>query len=123
LERVKCSQCGEQAADWDESSESVPPCPLCGGFLRPDVVWFGESLPPEVLDAAVKATRVSQVFLSIGTSGLVHPAASLALAARERGAVIVEINAEPTPLTPRADFFFAGRSGEILPALRRAVWG
>ncbi len=68
------------------------------------------------------ASRRAQVFFSIGTSGVVHPAAALALAARENGSVVIEINAEPTPLTPRADFVFHGKSGEILPALVKAVW-
>jgi len=99
----------------------VPPCPHCGGLLRPDVVWFGETLPAQALSAAIEAARHCQAFFSIGTSGLVQPAASLAFAAKERGAVIVEINAEPTPLTPSADFFFQGSSGKILPQLSRAL--
>ena len=122
LQRVKCSLCGIQAAGWDTSSVDVPRCSLCGGLLRPDVVWFGESLPKKELEAAAEAARACQVFFSIGTSGLVQPAASLAHAAHNRGAVIVEVNAEPTPLTAKADFAFHGRSGEILPALVRAVW-
>lgn len=69
------------------------------------------------------AARSCQVFISIGTSGVVQPAASLAYAARNNGSVVVEINAEPTPLTPKVDFSFHGRSGEILPALVKAVWG
>ena len=92
-------------------------------MLRPDVVWFGESLPRSALEAAVEAARTSQVFLSIGTSGLVQPAAALPFAARNKGAVVAEINLEPTPLTEKADFFLQGKSGEVLPALMRAVWG
>jgi NAD-dependent deacetylase len=122
LQRVKCSMCGAQAAAWDESCPEVPKCSLCGGLLRPDVVWFGEALPREALETAAEAARACQVFFSIGTSGMVQPAASLAHAARNRGAVLVEINAEPTPLTEKVDFFVPGKSGEILPALVRAVW-
>jgi len=122
LQWVKCSMCGEQAAGWDESGPDVPKCPRCGGLLRPDVVWFGESLPRNELEAAVEAARTCDVFFSIGTSGLVQPAASLAYAARERGALVVEVNAEPTPLTETVDFFLPGKSGEILPALVKAVW-
>ncbi len=122
LQRVKCSACGEQAAGWDESGPDVPPCPRCGGLLRPDVVWFGESLPFAALEAAFEAARTCDVFFSIGTSGLVQPAASLACAARGKGALVVEINAEPTPLTETVDFFLPGKSGEILPALVEAVW-
>lgn len=123
IQRVRCSECGEVAETWGDDSESVPKCGLCGGLLRPDVVWFGESLPREQLEAAVEATRACNVFFSIGTSGLVQPAASLAYAARNKGAIVVEINAEPTPLTPKVDFFFQGKSGEILPELVKAVWG
>jgi NAD-dependent deacetylase len=91
-------------------------------LLRPDIVWFGEALPREQLEAAVEAARSCQIFFSIGTSGVVRPAASLAHAAHNRGAVVVEINAEPTPLTSKADFFFQGKSGEILTELVKALW-
>ena len=70
----------------------------------------------------MEASRSCDVFLSIGTSGVVQPAASLAYAARNRGAALVEINLEPTPLTPKADYFLQGKSGEILPELVSAVW-
>jgi NAD-dependent deacetylase len=62
------------------------------------------------------------VFFSIGTSGIIQPAASLAYAAKNRGAIIVEINAEETPLTPKVDYFFKGKSGAILPELVKVVW-
>lgn len=123
IQRVRCSQCGTFAEIWDEESESVPACEICSGLLRPDVVWFGEALPRGELEAAVKASRSCQIFFSIGTSGVVQPAASLAYAARNNGSILVEINAEPTPLTPKTDFAFHGKSGEILPDLVRAVWG
>lgn len=122
LGRVKCSSCGQQAEDWEETDGEVPRCESCGGLLRPDVVWFGESLPRLELEAAVEAARTCHVFFSIGTSGLVQPAASLAYAAHNRGALVVEINAEPTPLTKKVDFTLHGKSGEILPALVQAVW-
>jgi len=63
------------------------------------------------------------VFFSIGTSGVVQPAASLGFAAHNRGAFLVEINAEPTPLTSKANFVLQGKSGEILPQLVKEVWG
>lgn len=122
LQCARCSECGMSAETWDEDSESVPRCDHCDGLLRPDVVWFGESLPREQLERAVSATRACDVYFSIGTSGVVQPAASLAHAARNNGAVVVEINAEPTPLTPTVDFFFQGKSGEILPALVKEVF-
>jgi NAD-dependent deacetylase len=123
LQRVRCSSCGQQAKAWNETEVGIPRCESCSGLLRPDVVWFGESLPRSELEAAVEAARACHVFFSIGTSGMVQPAASLAYGARNRGAVVVEINAEPTPLTPKVDFALHGKSGEILPALLQAVWG
>jgi NAD-dependent deacetylase len=107
---------------WDEDDESVPRCRECGGLLRPDVVWFGETLPRDQLEAAVQAARSCDVFFSIGTSGVVQPAASLAFAAHNRGAMVVEVNAEATPLTSKANYVFHGKSGEILPQLVEAVW-
>ncbi|MBI4761298.1 MAG: SIR2 family NAD-dependent protein deacylase [Chloroflexota bacterium] len=123
IQRVRCAECALPAETWGDDTESVPTCAACGGLLRPDVVWFGEALPRDQLEAAVEAARACQVFFSIGTSGVVQPAASLAYAARNRGAVLVEVNLDPTPLTPKADFFLQGKSGEILPELVRAVWG
>ena len=123
IQRVRCSQCGTFTEIWGDDSEAVPVCEICGGLLRPDVVWFGEALPRAELEAAVEASRSCQVFFSIGTSGVVHPAASLAHAARNNGSVIVEVNAEATPLTPKVDFAFHGKSGEILPELVKTVWG
>ena len=123
IQRVRCSECYLFTETWGDDTESVPQCSACGGLLRPDVVWFGESLPRGQLEAAVEAARTCDVFFSIGTSGVVQPAASLAFAAHNRGAVVVEINAEPTPLTPKADYFLQGKSGEILPELVKTVWG
>lgn len=122
IQRVRCSECSTCAETWSDDSESVPRCDHCDGLLRPDVVWFGESLPRDQLEKAVSATRACDVYFSIGTSGVVQPAASLAHAARNNGAVVVEINAEPTPLTPTVDFFFQGKSGEILPELVKEVF-
>ena len=121
--KVRCSECGTFTEVWGDDSESVPCCERCNGMLRPDVVWFGESLPRAELESAVNAARTCQVFFSIGTSGVVQPAAALAHAARNKGSVVVEVNAEPTPLTPKVDFAFHGKSGEIMPQLVKAVWG
>ncbi len=122
LKRVRCSRiCG--LVDAWEAGQEVPRCRSCGAYLRPDVVWFGESLPREALERAVNAARACDLFFSIGTSGLVQPAASLAHSARNRGARIVEINLEPTPLTPLADYSLQGRAGELLPRLVASAWG
>jgi NAD-dependent deacetylase len=123
IQRVRCADCRTFTEVWGDDTESVPTCHECGGLLRPYIVWFGEALPREELEAAVTAARSCEVFFSIGTSGVVQPAASLAFAAHNGGAVVVEINAEPTPLTPKTDFAFQGKSGEILPRLVEMIWG
>src|SRR5512133_366448 len=78
IQRVRCSECGTFAEDWVDDDQEVPRCQVCGGLLRPDVVWFGEALPRGELEKAVEAARSCELFLSIGTSGVVQPAASLA---------------------------------------------
>jgi NAD-dependent deacetylase len=122
IQRVRCADCYTVAETWEDDAHSVPRCKECGGLLRPDVVWFGEALPRDQLEAAVGAARSCGVFFSIGTSGVVQPAASLAFAAHNRGAVVVEINAELTPLSSKANFALHGKSGDILPRLVEAVW-
>lgn len=123
IQRVRCADCYTFTEIWDDDTEAVPRCKVCGGLLRPDVVWFGEALPRDQLEAAVEAARACEVFFSIGTSGVVQPAASLAFAAHNRGATVVEINVEPTPLTPKVNYALHGKSGEILPRLVQAIWG
>jgi NAD-dependent SIR2 family protein deacetylase len=83
--------------DIPESLEIPPRCPECGEFIRPDEVWFGESLPPLALQAARDAATGSEIFLSIGTSTLVEPAASLPFIALQSGATVVEVNPAGTP--------------------------
>jgi NAD-dependent deacetylase len=90
----------------------------CGGMWRPDIVWFGESLPPDVLEAAFAAARRADVMLVVGTSGIVQPAASLATKRCTR-AYVVEINPEETALTPHADRSIRARASDVLPQLAR----
>ncbi len=112
---VDCAQAIELENEVDPSA--IPRCPACGGKVRPDVVWFGEMLPEEAIDAAFEAAEQADIFFSIGTSALVHPAATLPVVAKRHGAVLVEINLDETPLTGLADFYFPQKSGEILPQL------
>jgi NAD-dependent deacetylase len=117
IERNYCMRCGKQFTnEYVLNGGSVPKCE-CGGLIRPDVVWFGEMLPEDEWDGAERACRSADVLLSIGTSGIVYPAASLPMLAKQNNAYIVEINPEPTPLTDIADEFLKGKSGKILPAL------
>jgi NAD-dependent deacetylase len=121
--RTRCSREDVVIDQWVKSDDTPPRCPRCGAYLRPDVVWFGERLPSAALEAAAQAANTCEVFFSIGTSSVVEPAASLARIALQRGAAVVEINPTVTPLTSRATFVLPGASGEILPALIKAVWG
>jgi NAD-dependent deacetylase len=121
--RIKCYLENQVVEIWEDTGEVPPRCPGCGAPLRPDVVWFGEDLPADVLCGAQRAAESSQVFLSIGTSTLVEPAASLPFLALKSGAVVVEINLQETPLTSRAAFVLHGLAGTILPELVEAIQG
>ena len=103
--------------DFADDGQSVPRCPRCGALLRPGVVWFGESLPRAALERAEQAAATCDVLFSIGTSSLVHPAAGLPLLAKQRGALLIEVNPSPTPLTPHADEVLSGPAGQVLPQL------
>ena len=118
--RTMCSVEGVEVEEYEES-ESPPVCRSCGAPLRPDVVWFGEILPSEALDAASGAARGADIFLSIGTSSLVYPAAALPHEALESGATLVEINPGETPLTPHAEYALRGPAGDVLPRLIREL--
>jgi NAD-dependent deacetylase len=118
--RTTCSAEGVEVDKYEESA-SPPVCPSCGAPLRPDVVWFGEMLPPEALDAASEATRGADIFLCVGTSSLVYPAAALPYEALESGATLVEINPEETPLTPHVNYALRGTAGDVLPRLIREL--
>ena len=98
--------------------KEIPPhCEKCGALLRPHVVWFGESLDGTILHKSFLLSSGCDVMLSIGTSAVVQPAASLPLSAAHEGAKVIEINPDPTPLTGSADFSFRAKSGEFLPLL------
>jgi len=120
--KLRCTREGTVEEVRDNPLPHIPPvCPNCGSFLRPHIVWFGESLDPVVLDRATDLSESCQVMFVIGTSAVVHPAASLPYAAARAGAKIIEVNLEPTSLTPHANFFFPGKAGEILPVLDRQL--
>lgn len=118
IERNYCMKCGTPYANEEILQQyGTPRCTKCNGLIRPDVVWFGEMLPEDEWEKSVRAAEGADVFFSIGTSGVVYPAASIPTMAKQHGAYLVEINPEPTPLTTHADEFLAGPSGQVLPAL------
>ena len=122
IARTKCSEEGLPVDEWVDTGEVPPRCPRCNGRLRPDVVWFGEALPGEALATALDAAETCEVFLSVGTSAQVQPAASLPLMARKHGALVVEVNPKETPLTPYATYVMSGPAGVVLPALVATAW-
>lgn len=118
----RCNQCSRRFPDDVLNFEVLPPlCPNCQGEIRPDVVWFGENLDPVSIEDAFAASRRASLFLSIGTSAIVHPAASLPLIAKENGAMLIEINPERTPLTPLADCALPYPSAIALPPLKDKI--
>lgn len=117
ITRSKCSREGDLREPPGERAEVPPRCPRCGAYLRPDVVWFGEALPAAAIDEASDAARACDVFLSVGTSSLVYPAAALPFEALKAGATVVEVNPVATPLTSSAHHVLPGLAGEVLPAL------
>lgn len=119
LWRNRCHQC-KMPYPMDKAHQSTNgeliTCPHCTGYIRPDIVWFGEALPVESWQIAEAAAANCEVFISIGTSSLVYPAAGLSQLAKQNDAKIIEINPNPTPNTI-VDVTLAAKAGEILPAL------
>jgi NAD-dependent deacetylase len=122
---VLCWQgCPSSPGRWRDETVplvNVPPlCPYCQGLLRPGVVWFGEGIDPEVLELSADAAACD-VFLTVGTSAVVYPAAGLVAEARCHGAFTVEINPEPTPSSHVVDLAIQGNAEEVLPALEAVL--
>jgi len=117
IRRNKCIRCGKIYESLEGVIEGTPPKCLCGGNLRPDVVWFGEMLPQEAIEYAFAVSSECDLFFSVGTSAVVHPAASLPVVAKRNGAYVVEVNISPTEITYLVDESLLGKAGEILPYL------
>lgn len=120
---ARCSRDGARFESWEEVEPGPPACPRCGAPLRPDVVWFGELLPEDTLHEAIDAARHCDVFLSVGTSNLVEPAASLPWLAVEAGATVAVVNPDARgQRTGPGIHHLTGAAGTILPALVAAAW-
>ena len=125
LWELKCFKgCPNGAPPWRDERvplpELPPRCPHCGGPARPAVVWFGESLDTADVDRAFEAT-MCDVFLTIGTSAVVYPAAGFIHQAKANGAFTAEINTELTPATSRVDLSLLGPAEQILPSIERLL--
>ncbi|MCX7877553.1 MAG: NAD-dependent deacylase [Ignavibacteria bacterium] len=120
IERNYCISCRKYYNDVSPEEKQALKC-SCGGLVRPDVVWFGEMLPYETLMKAEQCAMNSDVFLSIGTSAEVYPAATLPLIAKESGAYVAEINIRQTVITEDLDEFITGKSGVILKRLTEII--
>ena len=125
-----CSQCrkpypAQPRAAYDgqnsiDFSTDMITCPHCDGYIRPDIVWFGEALPIQAWETAEQSAANCEVFISIGTSSLVYPAAGLAQLAKRNGATVIEINPDPTPNTI-VDITLSEKAGVILPLLVQEI--
>lgn len=114
---VRCTACGAEREDRSRFETLPPRCGACGGLLRPGVVWFGEMLPPAASDAAMEMLSRCEVLIVAGTSALVAPASGYAAIAKRRGARVIEINPDETPVSGLCDAVFRARSAEALPAI------
>lgn len=120
IRRTRCLDAGHPFAGVlpDTPDEhDPPPCLVCGSLLRPDVVWFGEMLPEAATARAWDEAERCDLMLVVGTSGAVWPAAELPHVARSAGAMVIEVNPQPSEVTPVVDIFLQGAAGVVLPGL------
>ncbi|WP_297436276.1 NAD-dependent protein deacetylase [Thermococcus sp.] len=128
--RVRCPSC-DHREDLTESGglgnflarRSLPKCPKCGSLMRPDVVWFGESLPNAPLEEAFSLARRADLVLVIGTSGVVYPAAYIPYMVKENGGTVIEVNTSESGITPIADVFLRGKAGDVMDRLLKRIRG
>jgi NAD-dependent deacetylase len=118
--RGRCEECGHVEELPETPLPELPPLCKCGNALRPDVVQFGEPVKQEALREGILAAKRCDLFLVIGTSAVVYPAAELPLIALQQGATVLEINPTETPLSRLVTRSYRGKAGEILPALWRS---
>ncbi|MEH0827444.1 MULTISPECIES: SIR2 family NAD-dependent protein deacylase [unclassified Micromonospora] len=113
---------GEPGQPHEGGRVPPPQCASCSALVRPGVVWFGEALPEAALTAAVEAAAACDVLLTVGTSGVVYPAAEIPRMAARSGAAVIQVNPEPTPLDRVSAINLRGTAVQVLPALVAAAW-
>ena len=117
-----CMACAKRASVKALDLETLPPHCSCGGIYRPEIVFFGETIPPDHLRRSWKLAEQCDVMMVVGTSATVQPAADLPLMAKRAGAVIIEVNPDSTPLTRRiSDIFLKGEAGIVMDNLVNEV--
>lgn len=115
--KVRCTREETVRDNTEAPLSAIPPiCPNCGELLRPHIVWFGESLDPDVIGRAFRLSETCDLMLVVGTSAIVYPAASLPAVAAAAGAKVVEVNPDPTPLSHQAHLSLRGTAAKILGA-------
>ena len=120
--RARCLACSaaytrDEVHAWLEAGDAAPTCPACGGIVKPTTVLFGEAMPEGAMAEAERRAREADLFVVLGSSLVVYPAAYIPLHAREAGATLVIVNLAPTPLDARADLVIRGRAGQIMSAV------
>ncbi len=123
LRETRCLKCEAIENRGSEELGDRPLCPACGGFLRPNIVWFHEMLPAGILNRAMKAAASCDVLLVVGTSAVVYPAAGMIPMAKERGATVIEFNLDRTEASDAADINLFGPSGVTLPDVVKGLKG
>ena len=114
--RIKCTVC-DFIDNITENFESLPPKCKCGSMLRPDVVWFGEPLPQNIWQSAIKEASICDVMIIVGTSLVVSPANTLPVYAKQNGAILIEVNPEKTVMSNDMDLSIQATSAEVLPKI------
>lgn len=114
---LRCTRCGQERHDPRPSLPDLPPRCDCGGIQRPGVIWFGENLPPEIWTQAEEAANAAEVFLVVGTSAIVYPAAGLVHLAQASGRKVIEVNPAETPVSGIVDFSWRAPASQALPQL------
>ncbi|HDS09938.1 MAG TPA: NAD-dependent deacylase [Firmicutes bacterium] len=118
---VRCMETGKVSNNTEAPLTTIPPKSETGSLLRPNVIWFGEALPQKALDLSLKIASESDIFIVIGTSAAVQPAASIPMIAKRANAFLVEINIEETQITRFTDLFLKGKAVKVLPELIKEI--
>lgn len=124
--RARCLECGggftrDEVHEWLERGVEVPECPGCGGIIKPETILFGEAMPREAMEEAERRARACDLFVVVGSSLVVYPAAYVPLHARDAGATLVIVNLTPTPYDDGADVVIRGKAGEVMSTVLAEV--